>query len=243
MEITPQTRVSEIVVHNPASTRVFHRHGIDFCCGGKRPLAEACAERRLDAEQIRQVIAALDPGEAEEKDWNAEPLAAIVEHIVARYHQPLREEFPRLAAMARKVTRAHGASHPEMIPALEERLNELAEDLLTHMMKEEQVLFPCIVALEKAATAGAPLPRSPFGTVANPIAAMEADHDEAGRLLAEMNRLTGGYQLPEGACNTFRALFHGLAELEREMHLHVHLENNILFPRAAAMEGARPAIR
>ena len=175
MEITPQTRVSEIVVHNPASTRVFHRHGIDFCCGGKRPLAEACAERRLDAEQIRQEIAALDPGEAEEKDWSAEPLAAIVEHIVARYHQPLREEFPRLAAMAQKVTRAHGASHPQMIPALEERLNELAEDLLTHMMKEEQVLFPYIVALEKAVTAGAPLPRSPFGTVANPIAAMEAD--------------------------------------------------------------------
>jgi regulator of cell morphogenesis and NO signaling len=108
-------------------------------------------------------------------------------------------------------------------------------------MKEERVLFPYIVALEKAVEAGNPVPRSPFGTVANPIAAMEADHDEAGRLLAEMNRLTGGYELPEGACNTFRALFHGLSELEREMHLHVHLENYVLFPRAAEMEGGTAA--
>ncbi|HEY2291551.1 MAG TPA: iron-sulfur cluster repair di-iron protein [Thermoanaerobaculia bacterium] len=237
MNITPQTQVSEIVVHNPASTRIFHRHGIDFCCGGKRRLSEVCAERQLDVEQIRREIATLDPSEAEEKDWSAEPLAAIVEHILARYHHPLQEELPRLTVMAQKVVRAHGASFPAMIPPLQQRLNELADDLETHMLKEERVLFPYIVALEKTVGAGNPIPRSPFGTVANPIAAMEADHDEAGRLLAEMNRLTGGYQLPEGACNTFRALFHGLAELEREMHLHVHLENNVLFPRAAAMEG------
>jgi regulator of cell morphogenesis and NO signaling len=236
MNITPQTQVSEIVVHNPASTRIFHRHGIDFCCGGKRRLSEVCAERQLDVEQIRREIATLDPSEAEEKDWSAEPLAAIVEHILARYHHPLQEELPRLRVMAQKVVRAHGASFPAMIPPLQQRLNELADDLETHMLKEERVLFPYIVALEEAAAAGRTLPRSPFGTVANPIAVMEADHDEAGRLLAEMSRLTGGYQLPEGACNTFRALFHGLAELEREMHLHVHLENNVLFPRAAAME-------
>jgi regulator of cell morphogenesis and NO signaling len=202
-------------------------------------LGEVCAERQLDVEQIRREIATLDPSEAEEQDWSAEPLAAIVEHILARYHRPLQEELPRLAAMAQKVARAHGANFPEMIPPLQQRLSELADDLETHMMKEERVLFPYIAALEAAAIEGRSLPRSPFGTVANPIAAMEADHDEAGRLLAEMNRLTGGYQLPEGACNTFRALFHGLAELEREMHLHVHLENNVLFPRAAEMEGRR----
>ena len=238
MDITPQTQVSEIVVHNPAATRVFHRHGIDFCCGGKRPLAEVCAERQVDVEQIRQEIATLEPGEADEKDWSAEPLAAIVDHVLARYHRPLQEELPRLRAMAQKVNRAHGAKFPDVIPPLEQRLNELADDLELHMIKEERVLFPYIMALEEAAAEERSLPQSPFGTVANPIAAMEADHDEAGRLLAEMNRLTGGYQLPEGACNTFRALFHGLAELEREMHLHVHLENNVLFPRAVGMEGA-----
>jgi regulator of cell morphogenesis and NO signaling len=238
MDITPQTQVSEIVVHNPAATRVFHRHGIDFCCGGKRPLGEVCAERRLDVEQIREEIATLAPGAADEEDWSEEPLAAIVEHILARYHAVLREELPRLTAMAQKVTRAHGASFPEMIPPLEQRLKELVEELMPHMMKEERVLFPYIVALEGEVAEGSPRAASPFGTVANPIAAMEADHEEVGRLLAEMRRLTGGYALPEGACNTFRALFHGLEELEREMHLHVHLENNVLFPRAAAMEGA-----
>jgi regulator of cell morphogenesis and NO signaling len=238
MDITPQTQVSEIVVHNPAATRVFHRHGIDFCCGGKRPLGEVCAERRLDVEQIREEIATLAPGAADEEDWSEEPLAAIVEHILARYHTALREELPRLAAMARKVTRAHGAKFPEMIPPLEQRLNELAAELMPHMMKEERVLFPYVVALEGEAAEGRPRAAAPFGTVAHPIAAMEADHQEVGRLLAEMRRLTGGYALPEGACNTFRALFHGLEELEREMHLHVHLENNVLFPRAAAMERA-----
>lgn len=231
MNITPQTQVSEIVVHNPASTRVFHRHGIDFCCGGKRPLGEVCAERRLDVDQIRREIAAADPGDRDEEDWSAAPLADIVEHILARYHRPLQEELPRLAAMAQKVLRAHGARFPEMIPPLQERLEALVGDLQSHMLKEERVLFPYIVALEKGAAKG-----SAFGTVANPIAMMEAEHDDAGRLLAEMNRLTGGYRLPEGACNTFRALFHGLSELEREMHLHVHLENNVLFPRAVEME-------
>src|SRR4051812_23769679 len=119
MNITPQTQVSEIVVHNPASTRIFHRHGIDFCCGGKRPLGEVCAERQLDVDQIRREIATLDPSEAEEKDWSAEPLTAIVEHILARYHRPLQEELPRLRVMAQKVVRAHGASFPEMIPPLQ----------------------------------------------------------------------------------------------------------------------------
>jgi regulator of cell morphogenesis and NO signaling len=236
MDITAQTQVSEIVVHNPATTRVFHRHGIDFCCGGRRPLGEVCAELRLDVGEIQREIATAVPGAADERDWSAEPLTAIVEHVLARYHRPLQEELPRLAAMAQKVDRAHGAKHPDMIPPLLARLSELADDLESHMVKEERVLFPYIVALEEAATEGSALPHSLFGMVAHPIAALEAEHDEAGRLLAEMNRLTGGYRLPEGACNTFRALFHGLSELEREMHLHVHLENNVLFPRAAEME-------
>lgn len=236
MDITPQTQVSEIVVQNPAATRVFHRHGIDFCCGGKRPLGDVCAERLLDVEEIRREIETATPADGQDRDWSTAPLAEIVDFILERYHNPLREELPRLEAMAQKVLRAHGAKFPEMIPPVEECLRELASDLTAHMMKEERVLFPYVAALERATAGGAPLPRSPFGTVAGPIQAMEAEHEDAGRLLAEMRRLTGGYRLPEGACNTFRALFHGLEELEREMHLHVHLENNILFPRAEALE-------
>jgi len=234
MDITPQTQVSEIVVQNPATTRVFHRHGIDFCCGGKRPLGEVCAERRLDVEQIRRELETTVPEEG--RDWSAAPLAEIVDFILERYHAPLREELPRLAGMAQKVLRAHGDRFPEMIPPVEESLRELRADLESHMMKEERVLFPYVVALERSAAEGRALPRSPFGSVEAPIHAMEAEHEEAGRLLAEMRRLTAGYRLPEGACNTFRALFHGLEELEREMHLHVHLENHVLFPRAEALE-------
>ena len=234
MDITPQTHVAEIVTHNPAATKVFHRYGIDFCCGGKRPLGDVCEERRLDVERIRQEIASLAPGEAEERDWSAAPLTEIVEHILARYHEPLREELPRLTAMAEKVVNAHGQKFPEMLPPLAHRLRELRAELESHMMKEERVLFPYIVALERDGRNV----HAPFGSAAGPISVMEAEHEDAGRLLAEMRSLTGGYQLPEGACNTFRALFAGLEDLEREMHLHVHLENNVLFPRTAEMEQA-----
>ncbi|HKV11720.1 MAG TPA: iron-sulfur cluster repair di-iron protein [Thermoanaerobaculia bacterium] len=236
MNITPETQVSEIVVHNPAATRVFHRYNIDFCCGGKRPLAEVCTERGLSMDQIRREIEATEPQEAEEKNWSEAPLAAIVEHILARYHAPLREELPRLAAMAAKVLSAHGERFPGMIPPVAARLSALKAELESHMVKEERVLFPFVVALEQAVTEGGPAPRPPFGSVEGPITVMEAEHEEAGRLLAEMRSLTRGYELPEGACNTFRALFYGLAQLEKEMHLHIHLENNVLFPRAAEME-------
>jgi regulator of cell morphogenesis and NO signaling len=236
MPFTPETHVAEIVTHNPAATRVFHRYGIDFCCGGKRPLAEVCQERQLDAERLLQEIATLAPGDAEEKDWSEAPLQTIVQHILDRYHSPLREELPRLSYMADKVLRVHGERFPAMIPPVAARLQELRMELESHMMKEERMLFPYVVTLEQSWKDGRSFPGSPFGTVENPIRMMEAEHEDAGRLLAEMRSLTDGYTLPEGACNTFRALFHGLEQLEKEMHLHVHLENNVLFPRAAELE-------
>ena len=236
MTFTPETHVAEIATHNPAATRVFHRYGIDFCCGGKRPLAEVCRERQLDADRLLREIEELAPGSAEEKDWSEAPLSAVVQHILDRYHSSLREELPRLSQMAGKVLRVHGERFPDMIPPLAARLQELRTELESHMMKEERVLFPYVVTLEQASKDGDAFPRPPFGTVENPIRAMEAEHEDAGRLLAEMRRLTDGYTLPEGACNTFRALFQGLEQLEREMHLHVHLENNVLFPRTAGLE-------
>ena len=236
MDITPQTHVAEIVTHNPAATKVFYRYGIDFCCGGKRPLSEICAERRLDVDQVRREIESLSPVEAEERDWSEEPLSAIVDHILERYHAPLREELPRLTEMAEKVARVHGPKFPEMFPALAARMKELREELEFHMIKEEKVLFPYVVALERSLNEGRSPSTPPFGPVEGPISVMEAEHDHAGRLLEEMRRLSGGaYQPPADACNTFRALFSGLEALEREMHLHVHLENNVLFPRVVAL--------
>lgn len=236
MPFTPETHVADIVTHNPAATRVFHRYGIDFCCGGKRPLAEICEERQLDAQRLLQEIAALAPDSAQEKDWSEASLMSIVQHILERYHSPLREELPRLSYMAEKVLRVHGERFPAMIPPVAARLQELRLELESHMMKEERMLFPYVVTLEQSWNDGGALPRSPFGTVQAPIAVMEAEHEDAGRLLAEMRALTDGYTLPQDACNTFRALFHGLEQLENDMHLHVHLENHVLFPRAAELE-------
>lgn len=242
MDITAQTPVAEIVTHHPGTTRVFQRHGIDFCCGGKRPIGEVLRELGLELPAVWSELETAMAGPGDETDWSEAPLAEIIDHILARYHRGLREELPRLTQMADKVLNAHGAKHPEMVPPVVQRLRALRAELETHMMKEERILFPYVAALERAERSGGPVPPSPFGSVGGPITVMEAEHDHAGALLAEMNRLTHGYQPPEGACNTFRGLLHGLDELEREMHLHVHLENNVLFPRALDLERRAAAV-
>ena len=219
MNITTNTTVADIAATLPSSVRVFQRHGIDFCCGGKTPLAVACEEHGI---AFADLVAAIETSrrtpQADERDWNAEPLSRLVDHIIATYHEPLREELPRLEAMAAKVARVHGGRAPHLA-RFEGIVAELSSELRAHMRKEELVLFPAICA---------------GGGPAAPIAVMEEEHEHAGALLAELRDLTEGYAPPAWACQTFRALYQGLAELEATMHVHVHLENNILFPRALA---------
>jgi regulator of cell morphogenesis and NO signaling len=225
MTITENTTVAEVASALPASVRIFQRHGIDFCCGGRKPLAAACREHGLSFEELSHAIeaAAASPS-ADGRNWQREPLHALATHIVSTYHDTLREELPRLEAMAAKVERVHG-SKAVHLARLNTLVKELCDDLLSHMDKEEAILFPAIVAREAGS--------SPHGMpLSGPIHVMEHEHDRAGDLLAEMRQITGGYTPPDWACQTFRALYHGLEELESAMHLHVHLENNILFPRA-----------
>jgi regulator of cell morphogenesis and NO signaling len=231
MAITAQSRVSDVATDAPATIRIFQQHGIDFCCGGKRPLAEVCAERGLDVDQVVEELHEALTGPADGRDWQAAPLPELVAHIQRRFHAPLRVELPRLAAMMAKVVSRHGDHLPATLLPLQQTLADLQAEMTEHMAKEDAILFPAIAAI---GTSG-----SPAAWIAQPIAVMEAEHDEAGRALARMRDLTGGYTPPEWACPTFRGLYYGLAELEREMHVHVHLENNILFPRAAAMTTAR----
>lgn len=226
MTITETTTVAEIASAFPGSIRIFQRHGIDFCCGGKRPLGVACRERGIPFAAIASAIEASTAPSHDQRDWTREPLAAIADHIVTTYHDPLREELPRLEAMAAKVFRVHGGNASNLA-RLEEIVAELSADLRAHMRKEEMVLFPAIRAIE----AGGP---ASVG-ISAPIAVMEHEHDHAGTLLSELRTLTDGYTAPEWACQTFRALYHGLAELETTMHVHVHLENNVLFPRALGL--------
>jgi regulator of cell morphogenesis and NO signaling len=231
MTIVPATTVAAIATEHPAAIKVFQRHGIDFCCGGKRPLAEACAERNVSAERVIGEIESVLAPRDELRDWRQAPLADLAQYIVERYHETLRDELPRLSFMTDKVNRVHGARWPEMIPPLASTFEELRRELESHMEDEEASLFPAVVALE--ARAGAPAAAT--GDFGSTIEELEREHEHAGRLLERMHALTGGFTPPAEACNTFRGLFHGLAQLTADMHVHVHLENNLLFPRAIAL--------
>jgi regulator of cell morphogenesis and NO signaling len=221
-EVTPSSRVGEIATRHPLATRVFARHGIDFCCGGGVALADACAKRGLDTEavlgEIEKTIAA--PGADDAPRWDDAPVTALVRFILERYHAPLREELPRLEAMARKVARVHGDKEPVRLPALLETFLALKAEVDEHLREEEETLFPAILA-------GTENPDTP-------LAAFVDDHTRVGRELVRIRELTDGYRVPDGACNTWNALWHGLAALETDLHEHIHLENNVLFPRAAA---------
>jgi regulator of cell morphogenesis and NO signaling len=232
MTITPSTHVADIATNAPATIKVFQRHRIDFCCGGKLPLADVCERQHLDLNQIiTELDGSLITAEAT-TDWTRASLADLVGHIQRRFHRPLNAELPRLRAMLEKVVSRHGTRLPDTLLPLQEVFAELQSELTTHMTKEDLVLFPAIVSLE----AGQPPRASGDWTwIDQPIAAMEAEHAFAGAALEKIAQLTGGYAPPEDACPTFRGLYHGLAELERDMHQHVHLENHILFPRAAAL--------
>ena len=231
MTITETTTIGEIASVFPSSVRVFQRHGIDFCCGGKIPLAVACEEQGLPFAEIASAIEASAAGRAvEERDWNRESLRALIDHIISRYHDSLREELPRLESMAARVSHVHGAK-AQQLARLEAIVTELSAELRAHMGGEETTLFPAIRAIEFGGDAAI--------SISARITVMEREHDRVGALLSELRALTGGYAVPQWACATFRALYHGLEELESAMHVHVHLENNVLFPRAlASVEGA-----
>jgi regulator of cell morphogenesis and NO signaling len=232
MTITENTTVAEIASTLPSSVRVFQRHGIDFCCGGKRPIGAACREQGVSfAELARAIEASATESAPDQRDWRRDPLHALVDHIIRTYHDPLREELPRLEAMAAKVSRVHG-SKAEHLTRVDAIVSELSADLRSHMRKEESVLFLAIKALEGGHVAP-PIP------ISAPITVMEHEHDQAGHLLAELRAITEGYAPPSWACHTFRALYHGLSELESVMHVHVHLENNVLFPRALRLAGMK----
>jgi regulator of cell morphogenesis and NO signaling len=225
MIITETMTVAEVAAAVPAAVRVFTRHRIDFCCGGRKTLRDACSEQGLPFEALtRALTAEAATAAADVRDWAREPLPVLIDHIVGTFHEPLRAELPRLSVMAARVTNAHAAKAPAL-RHVEEVLCELSAELNQHMWKEEHVLFPAIRAMSTGAADSHPW-------IAAPIAVMEEEHDRAGELLAELRHSTDGYRLPEWGCATLRAFYGGLAQLEADMHVHVHLENNILFPRA-----------
>jgi regulator of cell morphogenesis and NO signaling len=220
MTISADTPVGRIAAEHPDAARVFERHGIDYCCGGDSQLGEACAQKGVDAGvALAEIQHVIDTVEAPEASWDEAPLADLIDHIVATYHRSLDEELPRLMALMEKVGSVHGEKNPEMFAELSRVYLGLKDELEHHMMKEEGILFPMIKNDQGAMGGG-------------PISCMMHEHDSAGAALTRIRALTDDYMVPEEACNSWTALWHGLEKLEGDLHTHIHLENNILFPRA-----------
>jgi regulator of cell morphogenesis and NO signaling len=225
--------LADIVDADPAAARILDRHQLDYCCGGQRTLEDACAERNLDLEAVRAELA-VGPGAP--AAWASMGPAELVDHIEATHHSYLHDELPRLAALAAKVVGVHGDRHPEL-HEVEATCTALRDDLEPHLLREERVLFPMIRELAAATTP----PSFHCGSLANPIRRMLLEHDRAGHLLADLRRLTGAFRPPADACASYEALYRGLDELESDTHLHVHKENNVLFPAVFALEHRQPS--
>lgn len=244
--IRPESTVGELVAERPARSRVFESLKIDYCCGGKLPLSQACGKLGLSTAAVLEMLEKSDneqtrPGLA---DAGSMSLTALADHIVHAHHDFLRAELPRLDAITEKVFRVHG-DHEPRLRRVREAFCSLKDEMLSHMAKEEHVLFPMIRQMEQTHTP--PTPPTPQsccgGTLAHPIAQMEAEHDQSGEALATIRAATDEYVPPSLACNTYRAMLDGLAGLERDMHQHVHKENNVLFPKALAMEAHLSGVR
>lgn len=240
MSAIAEKTVRELALESSAATRVFERLGIDYCCGGDKPLGEACHSANLSIELVQQELdsAKQESQAGGKRDWQREPLSELVAHISTTHHKFVRSEIVRLGPLFEKVCRVHGKNHPELLH-IQVLFRGLAQELTSHLMKEEMMLFPYIVRMEEAVIQGEPALPAPFGSVANPVAMMEHEHDSAGDALRAIHASSKGYTAPEGACASYQALYQALAEFEADLHQHIHLENNILFPRAVAMETRR----
>jgi regulator of cell morphogenesis and NO signaling len=221
--------LAELVTRQPAAARVLERFGLDYCCGGKQTLGDACSTADVDASTVLGEIEALGAGP--EPDWASMSIADLVDHLETTHHAYLHAEMPRLSALAEKVATVHGERHPELAKVAAVYA-ELRADLDPHLRKEEMVLFPMIRAMAAADTA----PQFHCGSLGNPITVMLAEHDATGDLLAELRSAAGDYVTPADGCASYRALYDGLAELEHDTHLHVHKENNLLFPAVLELE-------
>ena len=223
-----QRTVGELVAERPSRSRVFQQHGIDFCCQGGRTLTEACERKSLNAALVLEDLEAESQARADDFNPAELPTLDLIDHIVSRHHGYLNQELPRLHAMAQRVAEVHGTNTPSLVQ-LHLVYEEMMVELNHHMMKEENILFPTIRAMAAGQAASIP--------VDGAIATMLAEHDDAGAALQKMREWTNGFTPPPEACNTYRALFAGLAALEEDLHRHIHLENSVLFPAARTMAG------
>jgi regulator of cell morphogenesis and NO signaling len=232
---TSQSTLRSIALAQPATIRVFERFHLDYCCGGNRPLAEACAQKGISVDDVLAALADATAAPEPARDFTQATPTELIQHIVSTHHAYVRSELPRLLPMAERCAGKHGPAHPEVIQ-IERQLRQLGTELLNHLSKEELILFPYIEALEKHHNGSGPAPHACFPTVESPVQMMLSEHEAAGALLEEMRASTKNFAPPADACPTLVGLYDGIDAFERDLHRHIHLENNLLFPRAIALE-------
>jgi hypothetical protein len=234
MSLTDKT-IGQIVADDFRTAAIFKKHGIDFCCKGGRTIEEACDKKGVAASALINELESLPKGNSNEVDVRDWPLDLLTNYIVRIHHQYVLDKTPMLLQFLDKLCRVHGERHPELFE-INRIFNESARDLASHFQKEENVLFPFIESLVKAQRTGEPLGEIHFGTIENPIAMMMHEHSAEGDRFEEIVKLTNGYTPPADACNTYKVTYAMLQEFENDLNRHIHLENNILFPKAIALE-------
>jgi regulator of cell morphogenesis and NO signaling len=240
MILSLEKTVRDLALEMPQATRVLEKLKIDYCCGGDKPLGEACATAGVEVANLERMLE--EAGQAEVQgngslDFQQATLSELIGHILDKHHVYTKSEMARLEPLVDKVIGAHGENHPEL-RQIGEVFQTLCSDLKPHMFKEEEILFPYILEMERASQQNRPAPFAPFGTVNNPVRMMMMEHETVGEILRELRAFSSNYTVPADGCISYQTLYQALEAFEQDLHLHIHLENNILFPRAIELEGS-----
>ena len=233
--LTQEKTIGDFVADNFRTAEVFKKYNIDFCCKGGRTVEEACDSKKVSPQQIYHELEEIVNRKSEDIDFNSWPLDLLADYVEKTHHRYVEEKSAMLIPYLNKLCKVHGERHPELF-----EINELfigsAQDLAAHMKKEELILFPFIKQMVEAKKNGEPLPAPRFGTVENPVAMMKHEHEAEGERFVKIAELTNNYEFPDDACGTYQVTYRMLEDFQNDLHKHIHLENNILFPKAIAME-------
>lgn len=235
MTTLQERTVADVVTENIKAAHIFKKHGIDFCCGGGVSIQRACEKAKIDSSILLEELKNLDNAPDRAFDYNSWKLDFLADHIVNVHHHYVEESSPLLLQYSKRVNHVHGSHYTELTE-IEELVTKVVQAMAGHQRKEELILFPFIKKLVKAEAEGTEVPSTHFGSVENPIHMMEEEHEEAGDILKRIAELSDNFTPPQGACNTYKAFYAKLAEFEEDLHQHIHLENNILFPKALKLE-------
>ena len=235
MLIEKDSKIGEIVAENFRAAQVFEKYGLDFCCGGKKTLGEACTGKGVNPDELIKTLSQIGGVSRAMADFNSWTLDFLIDYIINNHHSYVMRSLPVITEHAEKVSSKHGENHEE-VTVIAELFSNIKTELEAHLQKEERMLFPYIKSLVELERKEEEAPYAPFGTIENPIKMMEIEHDGAGNIMAEINSLSSSYTPPNDACSTYRVLYQELKEFEDDLHVHIHLENNILFPKAIELE-------